>query len=380
MASIVTAAWYPELRSMKLAPYLHCAVCTLATIALSSCGVPGLPQPPSLNLPEAPTDLRGLRKGDKVFLVWTVPAETTDHSRVRSLGSTQICRSTDESRKDCTNPVGTVPPPAAQQKKSATPKPNLQAGYIDQLTPSILSNDSAEQFSYSVSVLNPRGRGAGLSNKVAVPAVFALSPPSDFHAEVTADGILLIWTGNPQSTETPELHHVYRVNRREQGTKADTVAGEMPVGSQRTYLLLDHSFEWEKTYDYRVTGVTIIDVKGRPETQFEGEDTPSVQVFAHDIFPPAVPAGLQAVYSGEGQRSFIDLIWTPDSEPDLAGYNIYRHEAGAAEQKLNTEPGRTPAFRDTNVAAGHAYFYSVSAIDVRGNESAHSAEASESVP
>jgi len=41
---------------------------------------------------------------------------------------------------------------------------------------------------------------------------------------------------------------------------------------------------------------------------------------------------------------------------------------------------KSPAFRDMNVTPGHTYFYSVSAIDVRGNESAHSAEASESVP
>jgi len=41
---------------------------------------------------------------------------------------------------------------------------------------------------------------------------------------------------------------------------------------------------------------------------------------------------------------------------------------------------KTPAFRDSNVAAGRNYFYSVSAIDARGNESARSEEATESVP
>jgi fibronectin type 3 domain-containing protein len=105
-----------------------------------------------------------------------------------------------------------------------------------------------------------------------------------------------------------------------------------------------------------------------------------VRVFAHDVFPPAVPSGLQAVFSGAGQQPFIDLIWAPDTDADLAGYNIYRHEAGTAEQKINSELVKTPAFRDTNVAAGHTYLYSVSAIDFRGNESAHSPEASESVP
>jgi len=103
-------------------------------------------------------------------------------------------------------------------------------------------------------------------------------------------------------------------------------------------------------------------------------------VFAHDTFPPAVPSGLQAVYSGVGQQPFIDLIWAPDADADLAGYNVFRHEAGAEPAKVNTGLVKTPAFRDMNVAPGKTYIYSVSAVDVRGNESGRSQEASETVP
>jgi hypothetical protein len=364
---------------MKLAPYLNCALCGAMLLSLAGCGVSGIPKPPSLNLPQPVTDLRALRKGDKVFLVWTVPTETTDGVRVRHPGITRVCRSTDAATGDCTNPVGTVAPPQSTLG-NPKPAPPTQANYTDQLPPSLLRDDPAAELLYAVSVLNQSGRSAGLSNKVTVPAVIALPPPSDFRAQVTADGVLLSWTGNPQFAETQPLHHVYRVYRREEGTKTDTTVGEMPLGVLRTYLLLDHTFEWEKTYDYRVTVVALIHAEGQPETQFEGEDTPPVRVFAHDVFPPAVPSGLQAVFSRAGQQRFIDLIWAPDTDADLAGYNIYRHEAGTAEQKINQELLKTPTFRDTDIASGHTYFYSVSAIDVRGNESAHSAEANESVP
>jgi hypothetical protein len=368
---------------MKLAPYLNRALFGAMLLSLTGCGVPGIPKPPSLNLPQPVTDLRALRKGDKVYLAWTVPTETTDGARVRHLGTTRICRSTDAATNDCLSPVGTVAPlqpPAAAQKKSAASNAPTQASYADQLPPSLLRDDPAAELFYAVSVLNQSGRCAGLSNKVAVPALIALPPPSDFRGQATADGVLLSWTGNPQSSETQQLRHVYRVYRREEGTKNDTMVGEMPLGVLRTYLLLDHSFEWEKTYEYRATVVALIDVEGRPETQFEGDDTPSRQVFAHDIFPPTVPSGLQAAFSGVGQQPFIDLIWAPDTDADLAGYNVYRHEAGTAKQKINSELVKAPAFRDTNVTSGHTYFYSVSAVDVRGNESAQSAEASESVP
>ena len=109
-------------------------------------------------------------------------------------------------------------------------------------------------------------------------------------------------------------------------------------------------------------------------------DSPTVKVFADDIFPPAVPSGLQAVFSGPGQKPFIDLVWAPVTDIDLGGYNVYRAEDGTAPVKLNPEPLKTPAYRDSNVVAGKQYIYSVSSVDVRGNESARSEPATESVP
>src|SRR5208282_3284873 len=104
---------------------------------------------------------------------------------------------------------------------------------------------------------------------------------------------------------------------------------------------------------------------------------------AHDIFPPNVPDGLQAVYSGEGQQPFIDLIWAPVTNADLAGYNVYRSENGVAGEKflkLKSELLKSPSYRDFAVTSGKTYTYAVSAVDVRGNESQRSAETSESVP
>ena len=40
--------------------------------------------------------------------------------------------------------------------------------------------------------------------------------------------------------------------------------------------------------------------------------------------------------------------------------------------KLNSELVKSPSYRDFAVASGKTYTYSVSAVDVRGNESQHS--------
>jgi len=124
--------------------------------------------------------------------------------------------------------------------------------------------------------------------------------------------------------------------------------------------------------------VTIEPLQGKEE-RIEGDDSSEIEVFVHDVFPPAVPMGLQAVSAGTPQQPFIDLSWTPDTESDLAGYNVYRHEEGAAPVKINSDVVKAPTYRDTAVQAGRRYSYSVSAVDVRGNESERSAETSEAV-
>jgi hypothetical protein len=354
------------------------------TAALVGCGVPGIPKPPSLDLPRPVTDLRAVRKGDNVHLDWTVPTETTDRLAVRHLGPIRICRSMDAAMGECANPVGEVPalqlPGTGPQTKSAKTSATMRANYTDHLPRTLLVENSGARISYAVSVLNNKGRSAGISNVVTVPAVPALPPPSDFRAQVTAEGVILSWTRIPLASETPGLRHFYRVYRRPENGNTDTVVGEVPLDESSATELVDHSFEWEQTYLYRATVVTVIHEEGKTETQFEGDDTPAVRVFAHDVFPPAVPTGLQAVFSGVGQQPFIDLIWAPDTDADLAGYNVFRHEAGGEPVKINATVVKMPAFRDMNVAPGRTYFYSVSAVDVRGNESARSQEASEAVP
>jgi hypothetical protein len=231
-----------------------------------------------------------------------------------------------------------------------------------------------------VNVLNSYGKSAGLSNRVQVPAARTLPPPTDFQAQLRGDGVRLTWGPIAAFPQVPGLRYLYRIYRRDVDSGADTVAGELLVGSEGSPSLTDHSFEWEKNYEYRGTVTTLVTPPNAAEEQVEGDDTAPVRVFAHDVFPPAVPSGLQAVFSGPGQKPFIDLVWAPDTDADLAGYNVYRHEEGTQPTKINSEPAKSAAFRDSQVSSGHKYSYSVSAIDMRGNESAQSEETSETVP
>ena len=361
-------------------------------LLLASCAQTGPPLPPSLELPKPPADLRASRKGNRVTLSWSEPTLTTDRQNVRDVGPTLVCRGLQSDRSqtemtECGNPAAMLPAPssAAPQKSGSAPSRSQRPApqtYTDTLPANLQQQDPTAELTYAVEVLNRNARGSGLSNRVHVPAVVTLPPPGDLAAELTGDGVVLTWT-SATASQNPGVQHRYRIYRHDESSGKAVVAGEIPLGEPGPAHFTDSSFEWEKTYLYRITAVSIVK-RPESEVQVEGDDTPPVRVIAHDVFPPSVPAGLQAAYSGEGQKPFIDLIWAPVTNTDLAGYNVYRSKTNGTPVKptvkLNSELVTSPSYRDLAVVSGKTYTYSVSAVDVRGNESQRSEETSESVP
>jgi len=284
----------------------------------------------------------------------------------------------------CGAAVGEVAPQADFTSAKETGGKKLTASYVGSIW-SGLDHDRKlsgpfETATYAVEVLNRDDRSAGLSNQVRVSLAETLRPPPDFAARLTGQGVVLTWTGQLSLPYSQPARFSYRVFRRQEDSQQRTLVGEVGAGTERSLSLTDQSLEWENTYYYHADTLTVISQAGKPDVSIEGDDTPEVKVFAHDVFPPAVPSGLQAVFSGLGPQAFIDLVWAPVTDSDLDGYNVYRREEGAAMYKVNSELVKTPAFRDVQVAPGKKYFYSVSAVDLRGNESERSEEASESVP
>ena len=340
---------------------------------LVACGTPGAPQPPSLELPRPVEDLAATRKGDVVTLTWTPPRQTTDGARIRHIGVTRLCRGVNLVALDqCPEVIGELRPkqlPASAAAASTDRLPlQLQAGNMTGFA------------TYAVETQNDRGRSAGLSNQVRVPLAPTLPPPLDLKAAVTPDGVLLTWSGELHEHDPANrLRHAYRVSRRIGGTLAESVVGQVVLEKNFAAELLDRNVEWETRYEYQVTPLTIVS-NGPNPLQVEGEDSRWLEIFVHDSFPPAAPSGVEAVFSGLEQQKFIDLTWASNTEPDLAGYNVYRRDEGGQAVKINAELVKTPAFRDSNVLPARRYFYAVSAVDLRGNESGRSPEASEPVP
>lgn len=360
---------------MRISTYLFGAASAFGLALAIGCGTPGAPLPPSLELPTPVDDLAATRKGNTVVLIWTPSRRTTDKQNIRRPGVSRVCRVADElSITQCANVIAEIAPDRLPKPTEEQPRPQFR--FVDQLPQSVLSERGFA--TYAVEMLNQRGRSAGLSNQVRVPLAPTPPAPEELSTMVTAEGVTIAWKSERRaSSNSLRLH--YRLFRRPAGQGRFTLVEDVPLSGEGT-AIPDKSFEWEQTYEYKVTPVTDVLENGREIAVIEGDDSPIVKVTVHDTFPPGQTEGLQAVYSGAGQKPFIDLTWAPNTESDLAGYDVFRREQGSEPAKVNTEIVKSSAYRDERVQPDKKYFYSVRAVDLRGNAGPVSTEASEIVP
>jgi hypothetical protein len=343
-------------------------------VVLSGCGLPGAPLAPSLHIPKPVQDLRAMRKGNDVLLSWTSPTESTDGTLVRKPGKMIVSRAVGANGNFVNIAEETLRPALSEDK-------NQKIAITDSLGSILQSTTPPDFVTYRVIAVGERNRTAGPGNSVQVSALPVLPPPSKIDLRLISEGVeisLAVDSSTPLPNESG-VQYLYRVLRRADAFKGEPVVVAQLEPTAATLRVVDPKIEWESTYDYWVTPITHWQA-GTRSGDVEGVDSSTAKILAHDVFPPAVPRGLQAVYAGDPQRPAIDLTWTPNSDEDLAGYNIYRREASGAFTKINSTVVKTPSFHDAQVRPGGTFIYAVSAVDLRNNESEKSKETSERVP
>ena len=104
---------------------------------------------------------------------------------------------------------------------------------------------------------------------------------------------------------------------------------------------------------------------------FPGTLTNGPEWVTTDLTPPAAPTGLSAT----GGSGLVNLAWTANSEPDLAGYNLYRSiTLGGPYTKVNAAVITGTTYSNTGLANGTPYYYILRAVDTSTNESGNSSE------
>jgi len=356
-----------------------------ATAALCGCGMPGAPQPPSLHLPDRVADLSAARAGDQVALTWSMPRRDTDKVPLKGVVTVRICRN-ENSAAGCSV--------AATIQLAA----DASGAFTDTL-PASLTAGEPRVLTYFVELDNRKGRSAGLSNGAQIVAGQAPAAVEGLTAEMRREGVLLLWTPVVPAAPSAAVRLLRKLVSPPAKQTAAVKSAEGPLARraeplERTLLVeaaphldraLDKSIAFGATYEYRAERVARVTVNGET-LELAGPLSSPVSIVAVNVFPPAVPRGLATVATvgAESAGPAIDLSWQPDTEADLAGYIVYRREAGADEsswQRISPDQLVVgPGYHDANVQAGRTYIYAVSAVDQQGHESARSAVAEETLP
>lgn len=189
------------------------------------------------------------------------------------------------------------------------------------------------------------------------------APIDHIEPQITEKAIELRWAPSANTVGGQKVnylagYHVYRSRTGKPGSF-------QLVGESKEPRYLDSDFEFGHAYSYEVRAFF-----KEGGTIAESESSQPYEVIPRDIFPPARPIGLTALYT----VGAVELIWTANSEKDLAGYYVYRSKDGEQPKKLNKELLRTPIVRDASVEPGHTYVYQVTAVDLSNNESHPSEE------
>jgi fibronectin type 3 domain-containing protein len=88
-----------------------------------------------------------------------------------------------------------------------------------------------------------------------------------------------------------------------------------------------------------------------------------------DQAPPAAVSGLTVMLNTDGS---VSLRWDASTQPNLRGYNVYRHvPEQSAIGVLNASPLTDNRYTDTTTERGQRYEYLVTAVNTRGLESAY---------
>ena len=138
---------------------------------------------------------------------------------------------------------------------------------------------------------------------------------------------------------------------------------DLPTTAAGTYVVTVDGCGFGDPFASTPTGWTQYGSLGRYTLDVTATDRPT------DTEAPATPVGLAASMDGAG---VVTLVWTANTEADLAGYRVMRSTTGATPVEIGS--AATAEFVDGTTAPGARYGYSVVAVDLSGLRSAASSE------
>jgi hypothetical protein len=392
----------------------------LIVVGSIACGQKGPPLPP-LVLTPAPPVISVDRRGSTIEVGFTVPSANADGSRPANLARIDIyaingaaTALTDLEMMKWGTRVATVPvksprnpndtveagesvevlePPegkgldqgaasnVAEQITASLLKPNdaggrgSQSGALARAVPLLGPSDAASVRTYVGVGVDKRGRPGVFSKRVMVP--LAPAPPRPSQPSITYSETKVTVRWSPPSSAEPGTKKGLLPSTSFGSSRAavaynvyDSATGVRLTSAPVEALEYEDSrIEWGATRCYAVRAVEVV---GGSTLESEAGEPRCEKLV--DTFAPAAPKGLSAIATDGA----INLIWEPNAETDLDGYQVLRGRLPDARMgPVTPTPISDTSFLD-NVPPGVRFVYAVVAVDRAGNRSAPSNRVEES--
>ena len=350
----------------------------LCSLALApTCGKRRPPLSPIERVPQRTEELTGIQRGNQVILIWPAPPRNAREGSVQSIRRVDVYRVAEK-------PTAPLPLTEDQFSARATLIGSVPYDEIRKSGTNLTYTDTLElagepaRLRYAIRYVNSAGQRAAFSNFFLMePAAKVAEPPTITGKEESETANTIIWappaTNTDGSTPVNLLgYNVYRTLASQPEAEPRPLNPEPITGTKYP----DKKFKFGENYTYFVRSVSL----GTEGKQVESLNSNSIAVAQSDKYPPAAPSlATPGVAPGR-----IALFWSANSEPDLAGYILYR----STDPNLPKDKWTllTPAvyakttFTDENVETGKTYYYYVKAVDNAGNKSEASQVVSETVP
>ncbi len=388
--------------------YIFLTTLIISFLVFSSCGKKGPILAPLKKIPKTVENVKLNQKGDEFILEWINPSEYVNGKPLSEIDEIEIWLLKKKKKKaegGLQKKVKENEVSSSEFKnKSALLKTIKKDDFSDYY---VQDEESSGQFKYiyeienddfsleslvfGIQVKDKRGKKSDFSELLSKKAVIVPLPPQNMKSAVFEDHIMLEWQP-PQSnidSSKPPYVEGYNVYRSHEDEKPQRLNSELIIENEYS----DKDFHFGEEYRYFVRASTRpdfplivmkktffiyfmirygwidlpelyeIDMQGSP---VESSDSNVVNIKPEDTFAPDTPSGFVLLVSG----NYLSLSWDRNKEEDLAGYKVWRKEAGEKEYILLTEaPIKKNSFMDTDFEKDKEYMYAVSAVDIRGNES-----------
>ncbi len=214
--------------------------------------------------------------------------------------------------------------------------------------------------SYAVASVNAAFSISPFSDTVYGAAVpVALPVPLNLKAIKTDKGVLLVWQDMKEIVQGVAGYKVYRCSLGIKSGKFSELKAVHSFCETNNYT--DPIISQGIQYRYAITTLGNSNTESRMSLTAE---------YIEVIPKPFPPSGLRAIAA----KNSILIHWDEPATTDIKEYRIYREGAGKKENLLAHVNSGKADYVDNTIEKNKSYYYKVSVVNVKGEESAKSSE------